>query len=75
MSIQNERVKLLATYLNGLAIAVLAIGGLAPIFSYVYGASPTRQPLWLVALVSLICLIASAIPHYSARYSLRGLRP
>jgi hypothetical protein len=34
--IENERTKLTAAYLNGLAIAIFAIGGLAPFFSYIH---------------------------------------
>jgi hypothetical protein len=29
--VRNERTKLTATYLNGLAIAILAVGALAPV--------------------------------------------
>lgn len=70
--VHNERAKLSANYLNGLAIAVAAVGGLAPLVSYEYGAAGVR-PLWIVALVAFICLAASAVLHFTARRLLRGL--
>jgi hypothetical protein len=36
--VDNERAKLSATYFNGLAIAVMAIGGFAPLVSF-----PSRE--------------------------------
>ena len=68
--IHNERVKLSATYLNGVAIAVFALGSLAPLFSYIYSAEAT-QPPWVTAVVSIICAFVSAAIHYGARYALR----
>lgn len=70
----NEQTKLTAAYLNGLAIAVTAIGGLAPLFSRVY-AGPGAASLPLVAMlaVSAICLTVSALLHLSARHLLRRL--
>ena len=73
--INNERVKLRATYLNGLAIAVFAVGSLAPLFSYVYSASNPGRPLWSVVLLSLISLVVSVVVHYIAGYTLRRLQP
>jgi len=35
-TIHNERTKLTATYLNGAATAVLAVGALAPLFSVAF---------------------------------------
>ena len=50
--IHNERLKLLATFLNGLGIALFGVGGLAPVFSSLYNANgPT---IYLMA-VSVIC--------------------
>ena len=37
--IRNERIKLLATYINSMAVALFAVGGLAPLFSYLYQAA------------------------------------
>ena len=71
--VHNERTKLTATYLNGLAIALFAVGGLAPIFSHAFGAEP--RPLWTLAAAAAICLVGSAALHLWARRILKGLIP
>ena len=71
----NERAKLTATYVNGLAIAVFAVGGLAPLFSFVYAASPGALPAWAVLSNSLVCWIVSAGLHYAARHFLGTITP
>lgn len=72
-SIHNEQAKLTATYLNGLAIALLAIGGFTPIFSgRLVGAD---RPTFFASLgAMLICLGISPILHLRARALLRSLR-
>ncbi len=70
-TVHNERTKLTATFLNGLAVAIFAVGGLAPAFTTLYGDRPVALPL---ALGVLVCLLASGALHYWARRSLRGLR-
>lgn len=70
--IENERTKLTASYLNGLAIAIFAVGGLAPFFSYLYvpnGAKPT----WLIALLGSVCIVISGALHLIARSRLGAL--
>jgi sterol desaturase/sphingolipid hydroxylase (fatty acid hydroxylase superfamily) len=70
-TIHNERTKLTAAWLNGLAIAVFAIGGISPMFAALYGAAPiTVTP----AIGGLICFMASSALHYWARRTLKGLR-
>ena len=71
--VRNEQVKLSATYLNGLAIAVAAVGGIAPLLSYALG-SVAAPRLWIVASVA-ICLFVSTVLHYYARRILRNLIP
>ena len=71
--IHNERTKLRARYLNGLAIAIFAVGGLAPAFNAAY-AAPSGVPYWAVALSSLVCLIISTVLHVRASWVLRDLR-
>jgi hypothetical protein len=39
----NERLKLLATYLNNLAVAIVTAGVFGPIFSYAFGILPNAQ--------------------------------
>lgn len=72
--IANERTKLSATYVNGVAIAVLAVGGLAPLFAQ--RATPPINPVdpWLTPAISLLCLCISGALHWAARGSLRELR-
>jgi hypothetical protein len=41
-AIHNERVKLGATWLNGLSIAVFAVGGFAPVISGFSGSAWSR---------------------------------
>jgi VIT1/CCC1 family predicted Fe2+/Mn2+ transporter len=72
--IHNEQAKLTATYFNGLAIAVFAVGALAPVFSYAFG-SMAGQPLWAVTATAASCLVASAALHFIARRLLRKLIP
>lgn len=69
--IHNERIKLGATYLNGIAIALFAVGGLAPLLSGFYG---NVEPGPLLPVVSGICILASVALHFYARRSLKGLR-
>ena len=38
-TIHNERVKLSATFFNGFAIAMVAVGGIAPVISFLTEAS------------------------------------
>ncbi|RZK81405.1 MAG: amino acid transporter protein [Methylobacterium sp.] len=72
--IANERAKLTATYVNGVAIAVLAVGGLAPLFSQrAASAAPPDQP-WLTPVLSLLCICVSGALHWAARGYLRELR-
>lgn len=65
--VANERAKLTATYVNGVAIAVLAVGGLAPVFA---------QPHTTLGIVlsSAFCVLVSAILHWVARGYLQELR-
>lgn len=70
--IRNEQTKLLATYLNGLGIAVFAVGSLAPVFSSLYG---DRGPSGFMALVSILCVFVSGTLHLMARRVLRRLEP
>ena len=70
--VRNERTKLTATYLNGLAIAVIAVGGIAPVFNAINHVDPLTLPL---ALTVGICLFLSAALHLFARRILKGLQP
>ena len=73
--INNERAKLTATYLNGLAVAVFAVGGLAPVFSTLYGSTSLGVPLYVLTCSSTLCWVASGVLHLTARRLLRELEP
>ena len=70
-TIHNERIKLLATFVNGTGIAVFAVGGLAPVFSSLYGAA---GPAPFLLLVSIVCFVAAAALHYAGSIILKRLR-
>lgn len=70
--IHNERIKLLATYLNGVGIAIFAVGGFAPIISSLYSQT---GPTLILMLVSLVCFLVSAVLHYAASNVLKRLKP
>jgi hypothetical protein len=74
MLVRNERLKLFATYLNGLGIALFAVGGLAPLFSFLYG-SVSGVGAIFVASISTICLIVSAALHWMGSLALKRLQP
>ena len=72
--VANESVKLTATYVNGVAIAVLAVGGLAPLFTQRAAVQPVPDRPWLTPGISLLCLCVSGTLHWVARSLLRELR-
>ncbi len=69
-TIRNEQTKLTATFLNGLAIASFAVGGLAPSVGMASGSVPASP---LVAFLMAYCLIASLALHLIARRFLRRM--
>lgn len=71
--IANEQAKLTATYLNGVAIALFAVGGIAPTVTFMNGA-PTSPSAAGTAIVVAVCIISSALLHFSARAVLRRLK-
>lgn len=73
--IDNERAKLTATYVNGLAIAVFAVGGLAPLFSILLANAPSALPTWAIWANAAVCWIVSGGLHNLARHVLRKLVP
>ena len=72
--VHNERTKLRATYLNGLAIALFAVGALAPLFTA--ASAPVRGPIphWATAVASLVCLAISVTLHLRGMRALTRLR-
>lgn len=70
--VHNERVKLTATYMNGMAIALVAIGGFAPLVSLASGGPANFGAL---AIVGFGCLGTSIALHSIARLFLGRLQP
>lgn len=70
--VANERAKARATFLNGLGVAVLAVGGLAPIATAVAASHP---PSISASLLVLVCLGASFALHSWALRLLKDLEP
>lgn len=71
--IRNERLKLSATYLNGLAVTLFAIGTFGPVIANFNGAASSITVA--AAVVSFICGTVSVVLHYVASRLLGGLRP
>lgn len=69
-TIHNERTKLTATWLNGVAVAILAVGGFAPMFTAIYSGHISL----LLPIGAAICFALSIALHYWARRTLKGLR-
>lgn len=70
--VNNERLKLLATFVNGMGIATFAVGALAPLFSDLDGPTGIAR---VTAISSGICFIGACVLHYLASTILKGLRP
>ena len=71
--IRNEQAKLTATYLNGVAIAIFAVGSLAPTVALVSGSAAQSASYGRIALLGLSSLLASFVLHLFARLIIRGL--
>lgn len=73
-TIHNERTRLTATYINGMATALAAAGAFAPLFALVYGeANPAS--LRSRAIGFAICISISLALHLLARWILGRIRP
>ncbi|AMJ60863.1 hypothetical protein [Bosea sp. PAMC 26642] len=70
--VRNERLKLAATYLNGIAIATLAVGGIGPFVAGFVANAPGHFSLSSGLVV--VCTITSATLHLAAWRVLGGLR-
>lgn len=70
--IHNERVKLLAGWLDRASTAALTVGVLAPMAGYLYGATTiTLRPL---VTLSVIWLVLAGGLHALARFALGRLK-
>lgn len=72
-TVANERAKISATYANGLAVALMAVGTLSPaVASQPLPTDP--KALYLQAAIGFVCLIGSGVLHLQARRILGDLR-
>jgi hypothetical protein len=69
--VDNEQTKLSATYVNGLAIAIMAAGVVAPLVGVF--TTDSALPSWQLALIFLCCMAISGGLHYVARLLLGEL--
>ena len=70
--IPNEQTKLTATYLNGIAIALFAVGGIAPTVALLN--SDSSSPGIGTSAMAVVCLVTSTVLHLLARAVLRSLK-
>ena len=69
----NERVKLLASWLNSVSVAILGAGGLLPLLSvYVGVGAPMREPE-LAWPAFAFCVVAAIALHWAGSLLLRRL--
>lgn len=72
-SIHNERTKLAAAYLNGVAIAAVVVGGLAPIVANHFETMGGFD-LGMFWVKLFLCLVTSLALHFGASRLLRNLQ-
>jgi hypothetical protein len=71
--VENERLKLTATWLNTLATAIFTVGGFGPIVSYGFGLVPGSIDRFTVIAAAGTCLVVATAIHLVARDILGGL--
>lgn len=69
--VYNERIKLFATFLNGIGVAVFAVGGLAPLIATFNGASNHSR---LLLFTSSLCILGAFALHSLASAILTRMR-
>jgi len=72
--VHNERTKLTATWLSGLATAFMAAGLFAPLAALVYGIAEFRIERLSITVIVLGCIDVVALLHSGGRLLLRRLR-
>lgn len=70
--VQDERTKLTATFTNGIAVAMVAAGGIAPLVAFSYGL-PGAAHGPTIALVGAGWIVGGFTLHFIARWLLRGM--
>ena len=69
--VHNERLKLTATFLNWMAVAMVAFGAYFAFAAWPNSAVLSPEP---AASVIGLSLVISAVVHWTARWVLRGLK-
>lgn len=72
--VHNERIKLTATWFNGLATAFMAAGLFAPLAALAYGIAELRIGPVSIALVIGLCIGVGVLLHSFGRLFLGRLR-
>lgn len=72
-TVSNERLKLLASYSNIVAAALLTTGVVGPIVAIVYGGAQTSLDAAFVIVSSLVCMLVSGGCHMLGRFILGAL--
>jgi hypothetical protein len=65
--VHNERIKLTANWINGLATAIVTAGALAPLAAVIYGLSSMALPGAYLSLLVAVCFSMGLIIHFGAR--------
>jgi hypothetical protein len=71
--VNNERLKITATWISNLGTAIFAVGGFGPIISFSYGVFPAIAIPTVVG-TSATCLGVAVIIHLASRWILKGLK-
>ncbi|QUS40325.1 hypothetical protein RPMA_16880 [Tardiphaga alba] len=72
--VQNERVKLLAGFMNTIAAAFLSAGCIGPALAFFYGLTPAGINGGILIIGSLACMLLSAALHFVGHLALGGIR-
>lgn len=72
--VHNERIKYLATALNGVAIGSITAGVIAPIFAVVIGVPGAVERTPIIMLLSVIWLLLAVVLHFVVQAILGRLK-
>ena len=72
--IHNEQTKLSANWVNGVSLAIFGAGGFGPWITLAYPLGPHYDAI-VLSLISLICILAAAGLHLTARAFLKQMKP
>jgi amino acid transporter len=70
---QNEKLKLLANWLNAVSVTVIGAGGFLPLLSVYVGVGPPMREQWLVWPLVSVCTAIAAGLHLLGAFYLEGL--